>query len=244
MEPRLASGKVSASIVASADVNWVVRALVRRREPLVEFAPVYWRPAPDASARHRAFMEYLLSEGGAKAYRTDHSVLVAVPRGDGWLVDDVYVPGSDWAAGDGGELWNVLDRETHEADVRFVCPTYEKDRAEFARSAGLTIAESWWLMELPSASGGASGIQVQLPGAEAITVAAPPVYDPHGPILFLPVLDDPLTALPAAVESAPHLGCPAIVVNQVAGDDALAEALSESGFRRHCDFYTGTINPI
>jgi len=99
-------------------------------------------------------------------------------------------------------------------------------------------------MELPSTSGGEAGVRVQLPGAEAITVAAPPVYDPRGPILFLPALSDSRAALSAAVVRAPQLGCPAIVVNQVAGDDALAEALSETGFRRHCDYYTGAINSI
>lgn len=222
----------------------MVQVLKQRRKPLFEFAPVFWRPAPDASAHHRAFIEYLLADGDAQAYRTDDSVLVAVPRGTDWLVDDLHVPGSDWAHGDGRDLWNYLDRKAHGAQVRFVCPTYEKDRAEFARSAGLAIAESWWLMELPSTSGGEAGVQVKLPGASAITVAAPPVYDPHGPILFLPAITDSLTALPAAVERAPQLGCPAIVINQVAHDDALAEVLSEAGFRRHCDYYTGHINSI
>jgi len=235
---------VTASIVTSADVDWVVRVLMQRREPLARFAPVFWRPSTDASAHHRAFIEYLLSEGGAKAYRTGESVLLAAPRGEGWLVDDAYVPGTDWAVGDGRALWNSLDRETHGADVRFVCPTYEEDRAAFARSAGLTIAESWWLTELPTASGGEAGVQVQLPGAEAITVAAPPVYDPGGPILFLPAVSDSPVALPASLERAPQLGCPAIVVNQVAGDDALAEALSGAGFRRHCDYYAGAINSL
>jgi len=37
--------------------------------------------------------------------------------------------------------------------VRFVCPTYEKDRAEFARSAGLTIAESWWSWDCQTLQG-------------------------------------------------------------------------------------------
>jgi len=235
---------VPASVVTSDDVDWVVRVLMQRRELLVQFAPVFWRPSPVASTNHRVFIEYLLSEVGAKAYRTGDSVLVAVPRGQGWLVDDAYVPGSDWATGDGRALWNELDHEAHGAQVRLVCPAYEEDRAEFARCAGLTIAESWWLMELPDTSGGEAAVRVQLPGAEAIMVAAPPIYDPPGPILFLPGLDDLRTALPATIARAPQLGCPAIVVNQVAGDDSLAEALVETGFRRHCDYYTGAITSI
>lgn len=230
--------------VGTDDLDWAVQVLRKRREPLVELAPVFWRPAADASAQHRAFIEHLVSEGGAKAFRTDTAILVAAPRGEGWLVDDLYVPGSDWAHGDGRTLWNDLDAEARGSPVRMVCPTYEGDRAAFARAAGLSIAESWWLLELSGAAGGEAGIRVDLPGSEAITVAAPPVYDPQGPILFVPSVSDPSTALPAAVDRAPRLGCAAIVVNQVAGDDALAQALSRAGFRQHCDYFTGAINPI
>ena len=85
---------------------------------------------------------------------------------------------------------------------------------------------------------------MDLVGAEAITVAAPRVYDPPGPVLFLPSVTDASTALPAAADSAARLGCPAIVVNHVAGDDALAQALSRTGFRQHCDYFTGVIDSI
>ena len=121
------------------------------------------------------------------------------------------------------------------------CPAHERERAEFARAAGLVVGESWWLIEL-STGGGEAGIPVSLPGAEAITVGAPPIYAPPGPILFLPVVSDAAAALQAAIEKAPEIGCAAIVVNQVAGDDRLASALGAAGFRRHCDYYTGSIH--
>ena len=233
-----------ATVVGSDDLDWAVQVLRKRREPLVECAPVFWRPAADASAHHRVFIEHLVSEAGAKAFRTDKAILVAVPRDEGWLVDDLYVPGSEWAKGDGRTLWNALDGEAHGSPVRLVCPTYEGDRAEFARTAGLSITESWWLLELLGAAGGEAGVRVDLAGAEAITVAAPPVYDPLGPILFLPSVSDASAALPAAIESAPRLGCAAIVVNHPAGDDALARALARTGFRQHCDYFTGAIDAI
>lgn len=233
-----------AAVVGPDDLDWVVEVLQERREPLVGLAPVFWRPAADAAAHHRAFLEHLVTDGGAKAYRTDTAVLVAVPRGPGWLVDDLHVPGSAWAGGDGRTLWNALAGQTHGSQVRLVCPTYERDRAEFAQAAGLHVAESWWLLELPRASGGEAGLRVDLAGTEALTVAAPPVYDPGGPVLFLGPVSDSRAALPVAVDTAPRLGCAAIVVNQVAGEEALAGALAQAGFRRHCDYYTGTIDPI
>lgn len=228
----------------SADLDWIVCVLTRRREPLVEYAPIFWRAAPDAGASHRAFIEYLLTEAGARAYRTTASVLIAAPRGDGWLIDDAFVEGEHWASGDGRDLWDVFDADCHGSQVRFVCPTYEHDRAEYAQAVGLAVTESWWLMELPSSGGGEPGVDVPLPGADAITVGAPPVYAPPGPILFLPAPTDVGTALSAAAAKAPELGCAAIVVNQRAGDHDLANSLTSAGFRRHCDYYTGIVRSV
>jgi len=228
-------------VVTSADLDWIVEVLEERRRPLVKQAPVFWRPAPDAAAQSRRFFEYLLTEGGARAFRTDDAVLIATPRGEGWLVDDMYVPGEGWADGDGKHLWDALSSEVGGCDIRFVCPTYEVHRAEFARASGLQVAESWWLRELDTA-GGEAGVHVQLPGAVAITVSAPPVYAPLGPNLFLPEEPrDPSTAISAAVDTAAELGCAGVVVNVVSGADALSSVLRDAQFRRHCDYFTGSL---
>ena len=92
--------------------------------------------------------------------------------------------------------------------------------------------------------GGVAGLDISLPGADAVTVAAPPIYAPPGPVLFLPAPTDAGAALPAAVDKATDIGCAAVVVNQVAGDDALAGSLAGAGFHRHCDYYSGTIRHI
>lgn len=132
---------VTASLATLADLDWIVTVLAGRRMPLVSQAPVFWRPASDAATHHRAFIEHLLGDGGAYAYRTAASVLIAAPRGDGLLVDDAYVPGEDWATGDGRALWNALAADRGGSEVRFVCPTYEHARAEFAQDAGLVVAD-------------------------------------------------------------------------------------------------------
>lgn len=226
--------------VTDDDLDWVVDVLRRRREALVPHAPVFWRPAPDAGARHRAYLEHLLTRDGARAWRTSSSTLVAAHRGDGWLVDDVHV--EDWTS-DGVDLWNAFASGCGGYDVRFVVPTYETARAQHAAAAGLTVVESWWLLELPSSGGGEAGVEVQLPGSEAVTVAAPPVYAPPGPMLFLPRVTD-TDALPVAVDRAPALGCAGVVVNQRAGDGTVGPALSDLGFRRHCDFFEGVLRPV
>ncbi len=110
-----------------------------------------------------------------------------------------------------------------------------------ALAPSVEAEESWWLMELPGSGGGEVGCQIELPGADAITVGAPAVCAPPGPILFLPALTDAARAVPAAIAKAPDIGCSAIVVNQIASDNALRQHLAEAGFKRHRDYYTGTI---
>ena len=128
--------------------------------------------------------------------------------------------------------------------MRFVCPSYEVERAAHAAAAGLAVHESWWLLELPGPGGGVAGVPVDLRGSPAMTVGAPPVYAPPGPILFLPARTDAVVALPAAFAEAPGLGCAAVVVNQAAGDEDLAVLLGGAGFRRHCDYYEGTVRAL
>ncbi|MDN5804863.1 MAG: hypothetical protein L0H26_09820 [Microlunatus sp.] len=165
---------MTATLATIADLDWIVTVLAQRRRSLVPHAPVFWRPAPDAASRHRAFIEHLVGDGTGHAYRTAASVLIAARRGAGLLVDDAYVPGENWATGDGRVLWNALAADCDNSEVRFVCPTYEHARAEFAQDAGLAVAESWWLMELENSGGGDPGCQIELPGARAITTGAPP----------------------------------------------------------------------
>jgi hypothetical protein len=232
---------MTAAVLTLSDLDWVVGTLARRREALVEQAPTFWRPAADAAKKHRAFMEYLFTKAGAKGYRTDSSVLIAAPRGDGWLVDDAYVRDDEWTGGDGQLLWDAFAAECGGAAVRLVCPTHEREKGEFAGRVGLELAESWWLRELAGSGGGQAGSTVDLPGTTALTIAAPAVYAPPGPILFLPDATDAARAVPAAIKEAPRLGCAAIVVNEKSGDRPLQTHLTRAGFRQHCDYYTGTV---
>ena len=163
--------------------------------------------------------------------------MLVARSGEGWLVDDFHAVG----ASDALDLWKAFAASCGGADVRFVAPTYEVERGTHAAAAGLEVAESWWLLELTS-GGGEPGVPVELAGADAVTVAAPPVYAPPGPMLLLRTVTDG-AALPTAVEQAPALGCAGVVVNQRAGD-AFRDALTGLGFRRHCDFLDGVVRAI
>jgi hypothetical protein len=156
------------------------------------------------------------------------------------LLDDVVVP-DDGRDGDGDALWESFSAARSGEPVRFVCPVVEPARRAFAERHGLVLHESWWLRELEGPAGGTAGLEVTVSGATARTVAAPPVYDPPGPVLFLPGPVDDVAALRIVLGEAPRRGCPAVVVNQQAGDDRLAAALRDAGFRRHCDYLTGVV---
>jgi hypothetical protein len=125
------------------DSAWIAAALNRRREPLVQHAPVFWRSAPDAVSRHRAFLDQLLRDSGAMAYRTDDSVLVAARRADGWLVDDFFVDQESWTR-DGRDLWNAFWPRLS-GRPRAVRVSGLRARPRSLRPAGETdITASWW----------------------------------------------------------------------------------------------------
>ncbi|HEX4091873.1 MAG TPA: hypothetical protein VHZ33_24430 [Trebonia sp.] len=227
--------------VTVADLDWVVAVLAERLKLLIPHAPIFWHPSQHAARIHKAYLTRLLTQAGARGYRTDTSVLIAAPSPPGWIVDDASVPREQWGTPDANALWSALTADCSGDPVRFVCPRYEQERGAFAVQAGLTLAESWWLKELPGSQGGQAGLTVELPGASAMTAAAPPVYAPPGPMLLLPEVDNPHTAIPAALAEAPRRGCAGIVINQRADQAVLAAALRETGFRQHCDYYTGNL---
>ncbi len=216
--------------------------LGQRRSALVRFAPLFWKPNPDAASAHRAFLEKLLTRGAAVGYRTPTSVLIAAAQAEGWNVDDAHVPDGRWVDDpDATEMWARFV-EDHRADrVRMVCPVYEPARADFAAAYGLSVANTWWLRELPGSEGGTANERVALPGATAVTVSAPPVYAPPGPMLFLPEVADPWQAITPALEVAARRGCAGVVVDHHPGEDALEAALIGAGFRAHCAYYTGPL---
>ena len=154
------------------DLEWAVETLGRRRANLVPFAPVLWRPATSASRVHLAFLRSLITSGGALGFRTDHALLIAAPGRPSWNVDDAFVPPGQWGT-DGQQLWDALAARIRGERVRFVCPVFEVERAHFASSAGLTVADSWWHIDVPHQDQGAKGCDHQVTGAAAVLVLAP-----------------------------------------------------------------------
>jgi hypothetical protein len=222
------------------DLDWAVAVLARRRAALVPYAPVYWRAAPSAAEVHRTYLRHLITEAGGLSFRTDEALLIAVPGRHGWTIDDAAVPDGGWDAV-GRQLWAAFAAKAAGDAVRFVCPTPEFERLEFAVGLGLEVAESWWHLEVTQSAGGNGVRTPEVDGATVEYVQAPPVYDPGGEILFLRQVTDPARALASAQFRAAAQGNPLVVVSRMVGDMALVEALEATRFRRHCDFAQGQV---
>lgn len=223
------------------DLDWAVDRLAWRRARLVPYAPLYWRPAPDAGQAHRRYLGYVVGEGGGIGFRTDDALMIAAPgRGGGWTIDDAVIPDGGWAD-TGQQLWNALARQIAVSSVRFVCPTPEAERGHFAQEQGLQIQTSWWQVTVDQIRPPLDGEQPHIDGATATLVRAPRIYDPGGPILFVTEVNDAGRALPSARIEAERLGSPIIVVDQRPADSKLDLLLGNAGFYRHCDFFAGTV---
>ena len=91
------------------DVDWAVSVLAAGRAALKPFAPLYWRPAADATMRHADFLHWILGDGGGVGLRTDDSLMIAARDRGGWTVDDAWVPPAAWAV-EGAALWRQVER--------------------------------------------------------------------------------------------------------------------------------------
>lgn len=190
---------------------------------------------------------------GAFGLRTEAAVLFGLPGSDGVLVlDDVALgTGAEWHL-DG---WALLAAAVEHGDppVRFVVPVPEADRAQAARSVGLTVEESWWHRELivaPTAvrqaqGGPTAGARIDVAGASGCFVSPPAIYDPGGAVLLVEGAvpgEGRVAALVALAEAAARSGAALAVAIQPVDDTRYAADLEGAGFRRHADFFGGQIH--
>lgn len=211
------------------DLGWVVELTRLRRERLVPHAPRFWRPAPDAASRHRAFLAHLVADPGAVTLRTEHGYLVGVERAGRLVVDDMAVdPPQHWAT----EGLRLLEHARGSGLLRFVVPAFERERMDVALDLGLEPAEVWWHRDLEPATGlnvVAEDPAVSVDGAAGQLVPAPPVYDPGGSVLLVTSVES-ADALTRIQQSAARRGATVAVVAQDPADAATAALLAESGF--------------
>ena len=218
--------------LTAADLGWVVELTRRRREALEPHAPRFWRSAPDATARHRAFLAELIDDPGILGVRTGHGYLIALDRGEHVLVDDMVVtPEVHWPTEGLALLRHVQERYPA---LRLVVPAFEVARLDAAYAAGLAPVETWWHRDLePVAAGADVGDEIEVPGARGRLVSAPPVYDPGGSVLRVTEVDSP-EALVRIERAAAARGAGVSVVSWPPG----AEPLDAQGYTLTTYFFS------
>ncbi|HEX8510268.1 MAG TPA: hypothetical protein VF635_12345 [Propionibacteriaceae bacterium] len=214
------------------DLEWVLDISEQRRERLVYFGPLFWRPASDARDRHQAFLAQQIDDASVVSLRTDHGFVFAAPRGDLLDVDDMALEDDDLWPHDGSAL---LRSVVQRGGLRFVCPIPEPPRHQEAVDLGMVLVEAWWHRDLavtsPPTVGGAA---IEVEGASGRLVEAPPVYAPGGPVLvaFNVESGPALTALESAAASG---GAVVSVVPRKPGQPT--DFLTNAGYKRTTDFF-------
>ncbi|WP_139979340.1 hypothetical protein [Nocardioides litoris] len=219
-----------------ADLDWLVERARARRERLAAHAPRLWRPAADATERHRAFLGRLLADPATTARRTDRGYALGLAGSGGarTVVDDMDVDEDAWATE------GVALLRSFAGPVRLVAPTHELARRAAAEAVGLAPVESWWHRDLPLVQVRGEGGRVQLSaaGATGRLVPAPPVHDPGGSVLLVTGAPD-AASLDALEAEAAERGATVSVVVQRVGDLSLELLLTTSGHVRTTDFLEG-----
>jgi hypothetical protein len=228
---------VSAAVrpLSADDLEWVVESARTRREQLAVHAPRFWRPASDATARHRAFLTHLVADPATLTMRTDHGFVVAVGDASRRVVDDLVVADEAWPDEGAALLRHVLAAT---ATVRVVVPVHEERRRTTVASLGLVPTETWWHRDLPLVQVRGDGGRVELTtvGASGRLVPAPPVYNPGGSILLVTEVAS-AEALAALEGEAAERGATVAVVTQRA-EDLMRELITvESGYVRTTTFF-------
>ncbi|MFI7613513.1 GNAT family N-acetyltransferase [Nonomuraea terrae] len=147
------------------DVAAIAALMARRRQAYELHQPVFWRRAPDAEARHAAFLATLVRDPDAVcrvAERDSRFAGFAIaslvrsppvydPGGPTCTLDDyAVVDDRDWPTTGTALLHAVVDeaRRRGAAQVVVVCGNADTPKREALRQAGLSIASEWWTAPL------------------------------------------------------------------------------------------------
>ena len=222
------------------DAAWAAGLMERRRQVYAAYSPVFWRARPGVTGLHARFLGRQIGSPGYLALRTGHGFLIGQRRDREGFVDDFAVDETAAWNGDGAALllaaWRRWEADGLDA-VRVV--TAHADEGTCAMLAGLCLelAEQWWVRELDPTGETPAG-QVAGTGFSGLLGAAPPVYDPGGPVLL--VHDLAAGADLAVVErEAAGMGAVLLIVPAAPGSERTEAIGKRPGWTVASDWYLG-----
>jgi hypothetical protein len=227
------------------DAAWAAGLMERRRQVYAGYSPVFWRPRPGVTGLHARFLSGQIASPGYVALRTGHGFLIGQRRGQEGFVDDFAVDETAGWDGDGAALlaaaWRRWEPDGVEA-VRVVTAHADHDKRAMLAALSLELAEQWWVRELepapappgqPAPAGPVTGT-----GFTGRLVAAPPVYDPGGPVLDVGDLADDAD-LAGVEREAAGLGAVLLVLPAAPGSRWSDRLAYRPGWTVASDWYLG-----
>lgn len=147
------------------DLDRIVALADDRRRQYSNYQPVFWRPAPDAIARQRPYLEKFIADVSVitlvaisgKAligYVIGHLVPAPVvydPGDPTCTIDDFAVDRPESWASVGVNLLNAIQKQVRErgaAQMVMVCGHLDEAKRAALDSCHLTIASEWWVAPL------------------------------------------------------------------------------------------------
>lgn len=230
-----------------SDLEWAAALMERRRVSYERFAPVFWKPAENATVQHAAFLRSQVESGSAVGLRSEVGFVVAAVRADQYEVDDFAVePDSEWSTEGHHLLQSVakfgpLDQPAH---ARVVTARQDLPKRHMLEAVGLKPATRWWVKELrPAIAAEPTFAQVVLGPVEAMFVPAPPVYAPGGAVCILGDME-PDVAVEAAQEAEAQGAVLAVVTRQASPSEPPAEepTLTAADFDNLSVFFEGPLS--
>jgi hypothetical protein len=230
--------------MTGSDFAWAAQLMQRRRERYARYSPVFWRPRRDVVDLHGQFLRMCSERAGAVALRTDHGFVISAPQQGSCFVDDFAVDEDSLWATEGKDLllgaWRRA-RSAEQRKLRVVSARRDEPKRRMLIELGLVVTERWWVKELTPTGQAQPNGTVTLGDIQGVLVAAPPVYDPGGPVCVFGALDPMRAAI--AADRAAAAGAVLAIVQREGGDAPVPEAdplLEAAGYHNPAEFYSGS----
>jgi hypothetical protein len=220
------------------DAAWAAGVMHARRQEYAAYSPVFWRPAADPVPGHTGFLARQIAADDVVALRTDRGFVVGQIRGSGGGIDDFAVTEPELWATHGRALLDAAMGQMHArgaAEVQVVTAQKDLPKSAMLRDAGLALVNQWWVKALAAGADSLEPGRRSGDGFSGILGAAPPVYDPGGPVFLVQSLED--SASVDAVEAAAAEWGAVLAVIPAAPGGARPGELSAAGFEVASDWY-------
>lgn len=219
---------------------WAAGLMEDRRAEYEEYSPVFWRRRHGIVPVHGAFLASQIASSGAIALCCDDGFAIATPDGEQYYVDDFAVLDNRWQDVGRALLLGVWEEAEPRGAValRVVTACLDQPKVAMLSAMGLQLWQQWWVKPLvPISVAGVDTGVLEGDGYRIVRGAAPPVYDPGGPVGLLQYFEGK-DALTAAESAAAQNGL-VLLIAPLGSSHEHEAILSGHGYEVASQFYVG-----